>query len=104
MQLSSGKVQSIVSLHLSLYFTFPIDIFQEIPKLPAVIQEEIPDEPVFEDEEDEPLGKPSDVKRNLKTSGPKVLDPYADDQSSSFLPLLIAFAAILPVIFCLCRL
>jgi hypothetical protein len=44
------------------------------------------------------------VKRNLKTSGPKVIDPYTEDQSSSLIPLLIALAAVIPVIFCLCRL
>lgn len=103
MRLSSGKARSIVSV--SSFFAVLIEIFLlEIPKLPPIPQEEISDEPVFDEEEDEPLAKPSDIKRNLKASGPKVLDPYADDQSSSYLPLLIAFAAIIPVIFCLCRL
>ncbi len=66
---------------------------------------ELPEEPLYEDEdEDEPAAKATKVKRNLKTSGPKVVDPYTEDQSSSLLPLLIALVAILPVIFCLCRL
>jgi hypothetical protein len=66
---------------------------------------ELSDGPLDEDEdEDEPAARATNVKRNLKTSGPKVVDPYAEDQSSSLLPLLIALVAVLPVIFCLCRL
>jgi hypothetical protein len=68
---------------------------------------ELPDESFDqeeEDEENEPAATATKVKRNLKTSGPQVVDPYAEDQSSSLLPLLIALVAILPVIFCLCRL
>ena len=80
-------------------------LFEEIPKLPPILQEEVPDEPLFEEEEeDESLGTPTNVRRNLKTSGPKVVDPYAEDQSSTLLPLIIALAAIIPVLFCLCRL
>ena len=78
----------------------------EIPKLPPIPQMELPDEPLYEDEsyDEEPAIKTPSSKRNLKTSGPKVLDPYADDQSSLLMPLLIALVAVLPVIFCLCRL
>jgi hypothetical protein len=67
---------------------------------------ELPDEPVDEDEnyDDEPAAKLTNSKRNLKTSGPKIIDPYAEDQSSLLVPLLIALVAVLPVIFCLCRL
>jgi hypothetical protein len=67
---------------------------------------ELPDEPIDEDEnyDDEPAAKLTNSKRNLKTSGPKVIDPYAEDQSSLLVPLLIALVAVLPVIFCLCRL
>lgn len=82
-----------------------VSLFLEIPKLPPVPQMELPDDSLDEDEdEDEPVAKATKVQRNLKTSGPKVVDPYAEDQSSSLLPLLIALVAILPVIFCLCRL
>jgi hypothetical protein len=66
------------------------------------------DEPLEEEEEEEDYeestAKQTKVKRNLKTSGPQVGDPYAEDQSSSFMPLIIALAAIIPIIFCLCRL
>jgi len=82
-----------------------ISLFLEIPKLPPVPQMELPDEQLDEEEdEDEPAATATKLKRNLKTSGPKVVDPYAEDQSSSLSPLLIALVAILPVIFCLCRL
>lgn len=108
MHLLSGKVLLIVSLFFSI-IDFPWKIlfclFEEIPKLPPITQEEVPDEPFFEEEEEEDLlGKPTSVRRNLKTSGPKVIDPYSEDQSSILLPLIIALAAIIPVIFCLCRL
>lgn len=97
------------SVPLFLYINHIFDL--EIPKLPAIPQMDVSDddEPLDEDEEyNEPsasatAAKPS-IKRNLKTSGPKVVDPYAEDQSSSFIPLLIALVAILPVLFCLCRL
>ena len=75
----------------------------EIPKLPPIPEPEAPELP-NEPEEDEPPAKATQAKRNLKTSGPKIVDPYADDQSSSLMPLLIAVAAVVPIIFCLCRL
>ncbi len=75
----------------------------EIPKLPPIPEPEEPEEPM-EPEDDEPPAKATQTKRNLKTSGPKIVNPYAEDQSSSLMPLLIAIAAVIPVIFCLCRL
>ena len=83
--------------------------FLEIPKLPPMPQMEFPDEPLDaeerdEDDDDEPAARATKVKRNLKTSGPKVIDPYTEDPSSSLMPLLIALVAVLPIIFCLCRL
>ena len=56
------------------------------------------------EEYDEPPAKVTKVQRNLKTSGPKVVDPYAEDQSSYLVPFLAAVVAVIPVIFCLCRL
>ncbi|CAF1094137.1 unnamed protein product [Rotaria sp. Silwood1] len=76
----------------------------QIPKLPPMPTMEIPDEPLDVEEDDELPAKPTNVKRNVKTSGPKVIDPYTEDQSSSLMPLLIALAAVIPIIFCLCRL
>lgn len=37
-----------------------------------------------------------------RTSGPKMTDPYASDDSW-FMPITIAVAVFLPVLFCLCR-
>lgn len=66
---------------------------------------ELPDEPLEEEEDnDETPVKQTNIKRTVKTSGPKVIDPYSEDQSSSLLPLFIALAAVIPVVFCLCRL
>ena len=82
----------------------------EIPKLPPIPELDQPDEPMEmegeeeEEENDEPAARATKVKRNLKTSGPKVVDPYADGQSSFLMPLLIGLAAVIPVIFCLYRL
>lgn len=39
-----------------------------------------------------------------KTSGPKVDDPYALDDSSVMLPVFIAIAAFIPLLFCTCKL
>ncbi|CAF0783730.1 unnamed protein product [Adineta steineri] len=75
----------------------------QIPKLPPIPEPEQPEE-LVQEEDDEPPAKATKVKRSLKTSGPKVVDPYTEDQSSSLIPLLIAVAAVIPVIFCLCRL
>jgi len=75
----------------------------QIPKLLPIPEPEQPEEPI-EPEEDEPPAKATQAKRSLKTSGPKVVDPYAEDQSSSLLPLILAIAAVIPVVFCLCRL
>ncbi|CAF0756807.1 unnamed protein product [Adineta ricciae] len=75
----------------------------QIPKLSAIPEPEQVEEPVRE-EYDEPPAKATKVQRNLKTSGPKVVDPYAEDQSSYLIPFLAAVVAVIPVIFCLCRL
>ncbi len=68
-----------------------------------VEEPETPEVPTELEDEDEAPAKAAQVKRSLKPSGPKVVDPYTEDQSSSLMPLLIAIAAVIPVIFCLCR-
>ncbi|CAF3261310.1 unnamed protein product [Rotaria socialis] len=75
----------------------------QIPKLLPVVEPETPEVPTELEDEDEAPAKAAQVKRSLKPSGPKVVDPYTEDQSSSLMPLLIAIAAVIPVIFCLCR-
>ena len=64
-------------------------------------ESEYPDMDYDEDEEPSKITK---LKRSVKPSGPKAIDPYLDEQSSSFIPLFIAVACAIPVIFCLCRL
>jgi len=89
-------------IRIDLFF---ILLIKEIPKLLPMPEPEQPEEPINQEEdENEPPAKATKIQRNLKTSGPKVVDPYTEDQSSSFIPLLIAIAAVIPVIFCLCRL
>jgi hypothetical protein len=109
MHLLFGEGQLIVCAHDKknsfLMFSF---LILEIPKLPPIPQMEFPDESLDaedrEEDDDEPAARATNVKRNLKTSGPKVVDPYTEDPSSSLMPLLIGIVAILPIIFCLCRL
>jgi hypothetical protein len=86
-----------------IFFVFSFFLIIEIPKLPPIPEPEQPEEPIQTEEEESPA-KPTTTKRQLKTSGPKVVDPYTGDQSGSLMPLFIAIAAIIPVIFCLCRL
>ena len=101
MPLLYGKDLLIVCFGLLYkhYFFFFCCII-EIPKLLPMSE---PDEGMGYDE-DEPPSKTTKLKRSLKPSGPQAIDPYLDEQSSSFIPLLIAVAAAIPVIFCLCRL
>ena len=85
---------------MSLIFDF---LILEIPKLVDRSASE-PIEELPEVDDEEPV-KRTDVKRNLKTSGPKIVDPYAESQSTSLLPILITVVAVLvPIVFCLCRL
>lgn len=43
------------------------------------------------------------TKSKLK-SGPAAADPYAEDQSSLIIPIMVAFAVFIPTLLCLCRL
>ena len=71
------------------------------PELPAL--------PVFEPPQQQNDDYVSDwadeapkERKFKKTSGPKLQDPYASDDSW-FMPITIAIAVYLPVLFCLCR-
>lgn len=66
------------------------------PKLPP-----LPIEPE-EDEPNDELKESTSARR--KPSGPRVADPYADEDSSSLLPIFVAIGAFIPLVFCLCRL
>jgi len=77
----------------------------EIPTLPPLDTPEEEDE--LEDEEDgEPLQKPPkpDDKIRKHTSGPKVQNPYAVSDSTSYIiPIFAAVAAFVPLLYCLCK-
>jgi len=54
-------------------------------------------------EEDSDYQEDSEPQQKFKkTSGPKMRDPYASDESW-FMPITIAVAVFLPVLFFLCR-
>ncbi|KAF6016406.1 hypothetical protein EB796_025290 [Bugula neritina] len=78
---------------------------EEIPTLPPLDTPEEEDE--LEDEEDgEPLQKPPkpDDKIRKHTSGPKVQNPYAVSDSTSYIiPIFAAVAAFVPLLYCLCK-
>lgn len=60
-----------------------------------------------EDEEEEETQEKKIVreKRRRQHTEPKIADPYAsEDPSSMIFPILIAIAAFIPLVFCLCRL
>jgi hypothetical protein len=75
--------------------------FLDVPKLPPLpgAREDENDTP--DDEENKAEDKPD---RARKTSGPKATDPYASDESSLLLPVLIALGVFIPTLFCLCKL
>merc|ERR1719447_2217107 len=66
------------------------------PKLPPLPIEQEPDE-IADDQKES-------TSARRKPSGPRVADPYAEDDSSSMLPIFVAIGAFIPLVFCLCRL
>ena len=59
-------------------------------------------EPEDMDSESDDSAEEEQESKFKRTSGPKVTDPYASDDSW-FMPITIAVAVFLPVLFCLCR-
>lgn len=58
-----------------------------------------------EEEEDPDDDDTRRQKRRHSAAAPKILDPYAaDDTGSMMLPLVIAIGAFIPLLFCLCKL
>ncbi|ELT91685.1 hypothetical protein CAPTEDRAFT_148335 [Capitella teleta] len=75
----------------------------ELPALPGTDNEITEDETEEEDPEEEARAKASKHKRS--PADKKVQNPYAtDDTSSMMLPIVIALAAFIPLLFCLCKL
>jgi len=81
------KINSIVLIKGSL---------EDWPKLAP-----LPVEPE-EDEVADDLKESTSARR--KPSGPRVADPYTEEDSSSMLPIFVAIGAFIPLVFCLCRL
>merc|ERR1719507_2695981 len=69
---------------------------EDFPKLSP-----LPVEPE-EDEVADDLKESTSARR--KPSGPRVADPYTEEDSSSMLPIFVAIGAFIPLVFCLCRL
>lgn len=73
---------------------------EDVPKLPSLPR---PGED-NEDEDDEEESKEDKPKKHRKISGPKTVNPYANDESSMLIPIAVAIAVFLPTLFCLCKL
>ena len=74
----------------------------EIPALGSPVVEEDTDSSDSEDMESEEEPSETTQQKFSRTSGPKAEDPYASDDSW-FMPITIAIAVFLPVLFFLCR-
>ena len=58
-----------------------------------------------EEQEEEEEVNESKSSKMRRPSGPKVVDPYsADDTSTILLPVFVAVGAFFPLLFCLCKL
>ncbi|KAB7501595.1 UNVERIFIED_CONTAM: hypothetical protein RMT77_003626 [Armadillidium vulgare] len=76
---------------------------EDVPKLPLLPRDEDLEGDIDEGSpRRDQAQRPSSTKR--KPSGPRTPDPYAEDESSSLLPVFVAIGAALPLLFCLCRL
>lgn len=84
---------SLYSLYLSLTRT-------DMPALPPI--EVVQDVDPEQGDPDSEWNEPEKEAKFKRTSGPRVMDPYASDESW-FMPITIAVAVFLPVLFCLCR-
>jgi hypothetical protein len=74
----------------------------EIPALPPPqLQQEDPD-PLDQDQDMDEWNKPSTPNKFKKPSGPRTLNPYSLDESW-FMPITVAIAVFLPILFCMCR-
>ena len=87
------------AIWLIIIFTFNFCL-TDVPKLPALPH---PGED-NENEEDEEESKEDKPKKQRKISGPKTINPYANDESSMLIPIAVAIAVFLPTLFCLCKL
>lgn len=78
-----------------------LSLNKDVPKLPPLPGLNENQGGNFEEEQSKSDDRP---ERPRKTSGPRSMDPYASDESSLLLPLLIALGVFIPTLFCLCKL
>lgn len=82
-------------------FMWGISISTDVPSLAPLPG--VQKEPEEEEEEDE-LNE-SKSSKSRRPSGPKVADPYSEDDTSTILlPVFVAVGAFFPLLFCLCKL
>jgi len=78
---------------------------EDVPRLPPIEQQNEEDAQQRDEEQNKPEDETPKEKKNRKTSGPKVQDPYELQEGSSILyPILIAVALFVPTLLCLCKL
>lgn len=97
----------IIQLTLTPFFSHPSfspflslsHLSAEIPALPPPQQDP---SPVDQDPDMDEWNEPSTPNKFKKTSGPRTQSPYSSDESW-FMPITIAIAVFLPILFCMCR-
>lgn len=76
-----------------------LSLSAEIPALPPPQQDP---SPVDQDPDMDEWREPSTPNKFKKMSGPRTQSPYSSDESW-FMPITIAIAVFLPILFCMCR-
>jgi len=82
------KVNAIIVLKGSL------NDWPTLPPLPSDTEEETINDHITD----------SQSGKNRNPSGPRAVDPYAEDESSAMLPIFVAIGAFIPLVFCMCKL
>lgn len=91
-----------------ILFKGDADDLENIPKLPPLDEVDenlISDSYMTPDSDDSLIDmEHTEEPRIRKTSGPKQTNPYALDDSTVMLPVIISIGAFIPLLFCLCKL
>ena len=84
--------------------TPPPPLCPDIPALPPPKLEQEDPGPLDQDQDQDTdeWNKPSTPNKFKKLSGPRTLNPYSSDESW-FMPITVAIAVFLPILFCMCR-
>ncbi|XP_039262921.1 malectin-like [Styela clava] len=80
----------------------PLDLLNKAEEEEEEEEEESPD--VGTRPDDKKTSYSDQAKREKLKSGPPAVNPYAEDNSSLVLPIIVAFCAFIPTLVCLCRL